>query len=116
LNLVCAFIEATAWAYLACAVYTFLGKPVLVSRDTRLQGAVYLGLFAVLLYVSQNLGIRILNTILGIFYVFSTVASFIGLQRWAAYWKDDPEEGSAAGQIGMAYWDLALAVAFLSIV
>jgi len=112
-----AFIEATAFAYLACAVYKALGKPPLVGIDTRLQGAFYLGLFAILLYVSYNPGIWILNVLLGVFYGFGAVGSFIGYpQRWAAYWKDDPEEGSAAGQIGMAFWDLVLAVAFLSLV
>jgi len=116
MNLVCAFIFATAFAYLACAVYTVLGKPALVGWDKRLQGVFYLGLFAFLLYVSQNPGIWILNLILGIFYAFGTVASFIGLQRWAAYWKDDPEKGSAVLQIGMSLWDLVLAVAFLSLI
>ena len=117
MNLVCAFIFATAWAYLACAVYTALGKPPMVDVDTRIQGVFYLFAFAVILYVYYNPGVWILNILLGIFYGFSAAGSFIGYpQRWAAYWKDDPEEGSAAGQIGMAYWDLALAVAFLSLV
>lgn len=114
LKLICAFIEATAWAYLACAVYMVLGKPALVGIDTRLQGAFYLFLFAVLLYVSHNPGIWILNKGLGIFYAFGAVGSFIGYpQVWMAYWKKDPEKGSDAAQIGMANWDLPLAVAFL---
>lgn len=117
MNLVCAFIEATAWAYLACAVYTLLGKPALVGIDTRLQSAFYLFLFAVLLYVSHNPGIWILNKVLGIFYAFGAVGSFIGYpQVWAAYWRESPEEGSNAGQIFMSAWDLVLAVAFLSLV
>ncbi len=114
MNLVCAFIEATAWAYLACAVYMLLGKPALVGIDTRLQGAFYLGLFAIFLYISYNPGIWILNLILGVFYSFATVASFTGIQKWMAYWKDDPSKGSGALQIGMSFWDLALAVYFLS--
>jgi len=113
MNLICAFIFATAWAYLACAVYTALGKPPLVGIDTRLQGIFYLILFTILLYVSYNPGIRLLNLILGVFYSFATVASFTGIQKWMAYWKDDPKKGSGALQIGMTYWDLALAVDFL---
>ncbi len=116
LNLVSAFIFATAWAYLACAVYTALGRPPLVGIDTRLQTAFYLCAFAVFLYVSYNPSVWILNLFLGVCYSFACVASFIGLQRWAAYWKDDPEAGSAAGQIEMAFWDLVLAVVFLSLV
>ena len=114
MNLVLAFIFATAWAYLACAVYTVLGKPPLVGIDTRLQGVFYLLAFSVLFYVSQNPGIWILNKALGIFYAFATVASFTGIQKWATYWKDDPSKGSGALQIGMSFWDLALAVYFLS--
>ena len=117
MNLVCAFIAATAWAYLACAFYTALGKPPLVGVDVRLQTAFYICAFGVFLYVSYNPGVWILNLLLGAVYGFGALGSFIGYpQRWAAYWKEDPEEGSAAGQIGMAFWDLALAGAFLSLV
>ena len=113
MNLVSSFKLATAFAYLAATFYTVLGKPAMVDVPTRLQGAFYFGLFAVLIYVSYNPGIRLLNLILGVFYSFATVASFTGLQRWMAYWKDDPKKGSGVLQIGMAIWDLRLAVAFL---
>lgn len=115
MNLDSAFTLATAFSYLAAAVYAALGKPAMVDFPTRLQGAFYFGLFVVLLYVSYNPGIWILNLILGVFYSFATVASFTGLQKWMAYWKDDPKKGSGALQVGMAYWDLALAVDFLYI-
>jgi len=117
MNLVCAFIAATALAYLACAVYTALGKPPMVEVDVRVQMVFYLFAFAVFLYVSYNPRVRILNCILGVFYGFGAVGSFIGYpQRWSAYWKDDPEGGNAAGQTFMSAWDLALAVIFLSLV
>jgi len=117
MNLVCAFIAATALAYLACAIYTALGKPPLVGIDNRLQGVFYLCAFAVFLYVYYNPSVWILNVLLGVFYGFGALGSFIGYpQRWAAYWKDNPEDGSASGQIGMSLWDLALAVVFLSLV
>lgn len=112
-----AFIFATAWAYLICAIYASIGKPPLVDIDTRLQTAFYLCAFGVFIYISYNLGTWIMNLILGIFYSFGAMGSFIGYpQKWAAYWKSKPEEGSDAGQVGMALWDLALAVAFLSLV
>ncbi len=112
MNLVSAFIVATAFAYLAAVIYVALGKPAMVDVPTRLQGAFFLILFAVLLYVYNNPSIWILNGLLGVFYSFATVASFTGIQKWMAYWKDDPKKGSGALQIGMAYWDLALAVSF----
>ncbi len=115
--LVRAFIFATAWAYLACAFYTILGKPPMVGVAIRIQLAIYLCAFVVFLYVSYYPYIMILNLLLGVLYGFAAIGSFIGFpQRWSAYWKNNPEEGSDAGQIGMAIWDLALAVAFLSLV
>ena len=117
MRLVLAFIFATAWAYLACAVYTMMGRPPLIGIDRLSQMMFYLGAFGVFLYVSYNPGIWILNLLLGALYSLFAVGSFIGYpQRWAAYWKDDPEDGSDAGQIGMACWDLAVAVAFLSLI
>jgi len=113
MKLVCAFIAATALTYLACAIYTALGRPPLVGIDDRTQGVFYLCASAVFLYVYYNPGVWILNLILGFFYGFATVASFTGLQRWMAYWKPNPAEGSGTAQIGMALWDLTLAVAFL---
>lgn len=115
--LIRAFIFSTAWAYLACAFYALLRRPPLVDIDTRLQIAFYLCAFGVFLYVSYNQDVWVLNLLLGVLYGFFAVGSFIGYpQRWATYWKTDPAEGSDAGQIGMAFWDLALAVAFISLI
>ena len=117
LRLVLAFIFATAWAYLACVVYTVLGRPALIGIDIRIQTAFYLGAFGVFLYVFYNPNIWVLNQLLGGLYGIFAMGSFIGYpQRWAAYWKNDPKEGCGAGQIGMAFWDLVLAVAFLSLI
>ena len=117
MNLVLAFISATAWAYLACAIYTMMGRPPLIGIDRWSQTAFYLCAFGVFLYVSYNPGIYILNLLLGVLYGFFAVGSFIGFpQKWAAYWRNDPAKGSDAAQIGMAFWDLAVAVAFLSLI
>lgn len=117
MKLVSAFIVATALTYLASAIYAVLGRPPLIDINVRFQIVFYLCAFAVFVYVHDNPGVWILNMLLGVFYAFGTVASFIGYpQMWAAYWKDNPKEGSAAGQIGMALYDLVLAVVFLSLV
>jgi len=117
MSLVRTFIFATAWAYLACAFYTKLGKPPMIDVAIQVQVAFYLCAFGVFLYVSYYPYIMTLNLLLGVLYGFGAMGSFIGFpQRWSAYWRDDPEKGSAAGQIGMALWDLALAIAFLSLV
>ena len=115
--LIRAFIFATAWAYLACAFYTMLGRSPLVDVAIRIQMVFYLCAFGVFIYVVYNSGIWILNLLLGVLYGFAAMGSFIGFpQRWATYWKTDSDAGSGAAQIGMALWDLALAVAFLSLV
>ena len=117
LRLVLAFIFATAWAYLACVVYTVLGRPALIGIDIRIQTAFYLGAFGLFLYVFYNPNIWVLNQLLGGLYGILSMGSFIGYpQRWAVYWRNDSEEGCGAGQIGMAFWDLVLAVAFLSLI
>ena len=110
-----AFLMATAFAYLACLVYTWMGKPPLIGVSDRVQMVFYLLAFIVFIFVSTSPSIPWLNNCLGILYSFGAVGSFIGFpQRWAAYWKDNPEEGSpeegsAAGQMGMAAWDLMIA-------
>jgi len=117
LNLVLAFIFATAWAYLACAVYTAIGRSPLVDIDTWLQAFFYLCCFGIFIYVAYNPGIWLLNLLLGILYCFLAMGSFIGYpQRWSSYWKPNSAESSSAAQIGMALWDLALAVAFISLI
>ena len=117
MKLINAFILATAWAYLACAIFTILGKPPLVNVSTRLQLIFYLGAFSVFSYVSVVPANRFLNLFLGGLYGFAAMGSFIGWpQKWCAYWKLSPEEGSAPQQVMMATWDLAVAVAFLSLI
>lgn len=111
--LVQAFLLATAWCYLAAAFYTMLGKPAMVDIDKRIQISFYFFAFFALLFISYLPSIKILNHILGIIYGFGAVGSFIGWpQKWMAYWTLNPKLGSDAGQIGMAFWDLALSTSF----
>ena len=113
MSLVEAFLLATSAAYLACFIYTAMGWPPLIGMGKRVQMVFYWIAFLIFVFVSWNTRVFALNFILGVFYGFAAMGSFIGWpQRWAAYWKDNPEEGSDAGQIGMALWDLALSVCF----
>lgn len=113
MQLINAFLGATAFAYLACFIYTIMGKPPLVGVSDITQMAFYGIAFVVFSFVSLNPGIIELNLFLGVCYSFACVGSFIGWpQRWKAYWTSAPNMGSAAGQIGMAVWDLAIAVCF----
>jgi len=115
MQLINAFLLATAFAYLACFVYTVMGKPALVGVSNSVQMVFYLIAFAVFLFVSRNSGITALNLFLGVAYSFACVGSFIGFpQKWKAYWTSAPNMGSAAGQIGMAAWDLAIAICFFT--
>ena len=117
MNYIDAFLTATAYAYLACAVYTLLGKPALRDMSENSQLVFYLAAFCVFLSVPSMSLPSIVYHVLGVFYGFAALGSFIGYpQRWVAYWLPDPMVGSAAGQIGMAMWDLAISVACLMLV
>lgn len=112
MNLIEAFLNATAFAYLAASLYAFLGRPALDGIQANRQGIIYL-LPSTIIYLSTKIEISIVYFILGIIYSFATIGSFIGFpQKWMAYWKKDPNEGSDIGQIGMSFWDLALAITF----
>lgn len=112
MKLIEAFLNATAFAYLASSLYAFLNRPALDGMQYNRQGVIYGILFGAI-YLSMKVEISIIYFILGIFYSFATVSSFIGWpQKWMAYWKTEPHEGSDTAQIGMAAWDLALSVSF----
>ena len=112
MNLIEAFLNATAFAYLAAALYSFLGRPALDNIEFAIQGIIYSILFGAI-HISMKIEISIFYFLLAIFYSFATVSSFIGWpQKWMAYWKKDPHEGSDTAQIGMAAWDLALSISF----
>ena len=111
-----ALFTATGFAYLALAIFTFIGKDALVGIHRNIEIIFYLGAFMVFMYVANNPPIRNLNFFLGAFYGVGAIGSFIGYpQRWKAYWKSAPQVGSDAGQIGMALWDLSLSIAFFSL-
>jgi len=105
------FLLATAMAYLGCLVFTLRGKPPMVSIKPWLQGLFYV--FAFMIFTAAGLDVfpQYVYAVLGVVYGIASVGSFIGYpQIWAAYWKEHPYQGSDAGQIGMAFWDLAIAV------
>lgn len=111
-----AFLLATAFAYLACIVYTIQGKPPLVGVSEEVQMAFYLIAFGVLTFATMYTFPSWLNLVLGVVYSFGCAGSFIGWpQRWKAYWTFTPDLGSAAQQVMMAMWDLALAVCFFTL-
>ena len=110
MNLIDAFLTATAFVYLVAALYSYFGRPALDNILAVQQGFVYVGLFCLIVL---SLKYSVLNFPLGVLYCLSTGSSFIGWpQKWMSYWKADPHEGSGAQQVGMAAWDLLLAVAF----
>lgn len=114
--LINAFLLATAFAYLACFVYTVMGKPALVGVSNSIQAAFYGVAFGVFIFASISPLPNWLNFLLGIVYSFGAIGSFIGWpQKWKAYWTSAPNMGSAAGQIGMSAWDLLLAVCFFTL-
>ncbi len=115
MQLINAFLLATAFAYLACFVYTVMGKPPLIGVSDQVQVAFYGFAFGVFIVSSMIPLVNWLNFLLGVLYSFACVASFTGVQKWKAYWTSAPNMGSAAGQIGMAFWDLALAICFFTL-
>ena len=117
MNCINAFLAATAYAYLACAVYTILDRPALRGISKVNQLIFYLVAFCVFMLVSAVPCPPVAYYALGVLYSFASLGSFIGYpQRWMAYWIPDPMKGSAAGQIGMAAWDLAIAVTCFTLV
>ncbi len=109
-----AFLHATAAAYIAAALYSLLGKPAQQDIPPQIQFFIYIGLGALLILATGGTLPPLAVGVLGWFYGFLSVATFIGWpQKWYAYWKNKPEEGSAAGQIAMGVWDLAIATALI---
>ncbi len=109
-----AFLLATAAAYLAAALFSLLGKPPQQDVPPQIQFFIYIGLGSLLVLSVGGTLPPLFVTALGVLYGFLSVASFLGLQKWYAYWKPDPGFGSAAGQIAMGVWDLALATVLIS--
>ena len=111
MNAIDAFLKATAWAYFGCALLTILGRPPLAFIRADLQGVIYALFFITLMLSSIDILPQYVYSFLGAVYGIVAVVSFLGWpQVWMAYWTGAPEKGSAAGQIGMAFWDLAIAV------
>ncbi len=108
-----AFLLATAATYLAAALFALLGKPAQQDIPPRIQAAIYIALGSLLTMAVLKTLPPLAVGALGGLYGFLSVASFLGLQKWYTYWKPKPEEGDAAAQIGMGFWDLALATALI---
>ena len=116
MELVASFLLATSFAYLVAALFALNGRPALVSPSDNIQVVFYLVLGVIIFYVALFPVNIILKVVLGVFYSFSAVSSFMGYpQIWRAYWKSAPDTSSGAQAVGMALWDLALAVAFFYI-
>ena len=99
---------------MAAALYSLLGHPAQQDIPPRIQAAIYLALGSLLTMVVLKTLPPLLTGALGVLYGFLSVASFIGWpQKWYAYWKPNPEDGSAAGQIAMGFWDLALSATLI---
>jgi len=110
---VTSFLLATSFAYLAASIFSLKGKPALVGFNKNAQAVFYLVLGGIVFYVALFPVHELWKIALGMFYSFSTVSSFIGYpQIWRAYWKSAPDTSSGSQAVGMALWDLALAVAF----
>ena len=110
MNLIDSFLLATAFIYLVAALYAFMGRPALDDVPASRQGIIYVCLFSLIVL---SLKVPSINLIMGFIYCFSSGSSFIGWpQKWMSYWKAEPHDGSGAQQVGMAAWDLLLAVAF----
>ena len=111
MSLVEAFLFATAAAYMAAALFSLLGKPPQQDIPPSIQSAIYIVLGSALIASVTRLFSPLTLLAFASFYGFLSVSSFIGWpQKWYAYWKDTPEDGSAAGQIAMGFWDLAVSV------
>jgi len=118
-----AFLLATSSAYLSAYVLcmlkkTSLAKPATFSyRTFRVLQAIFFIIMAIVNGLAGTITFpRLVYQVLGLFYGFACVASFIGVSKWMAYWKKDPWMGSDAGQIGMALWDLVLSVVYFYLV
>ena len=110
MNLLDAFILASAVSYLACTFYCVLDRPAIDNVSKENQGVGYFAAFGVIIL---SLRFSVLNLPLGFLYCFAAVGSFLGWpQKWMSYWMQDPKKGSGAQQVGMAAWDLLLAIAF----
>ena len=99
---------------MAAALYSLLGHPAQQGIHPYLQATIYILLGTLLTLTAMDTLPPLMVGALGWLYGFLCVASFIGWpQKWYAYWKPHPEEGDAAAQIGMGFWDLALATALI---
>jgi len=111
MNVVDAFLMATGWAYLGCLILTIFEKPPMANFKKRHQGLFYIFACTIFIAASRDIFPQYVYFLLGIVWSFATVGSFIGWpQAWMAYRPSPPEQGSAPGQIGMAFWEPAIAV------
>ena len=116
MNLINAFLVSTAFCYFFAFVMVWMGYPALNGPSKLEQSMLYLVSFSAILIVAFYPDVIWLNFLLGLFYCFATGGSFIGYpQVWNAYWTSNPGGGSAIAQVGMAFWNLALATIFFSL-
>ena len=102
-----AFIYASSFSYLAAALATLIGYPVMDSRLLPLYLQVGFYLVAFLLLLTSRV-LSSMKWVVAGFYGMAAMLSFSGLQPWICYAGDLYLLGPI-----MAGWDLALAVALL---
>ncbi len=102
---------------MAAAFFSLLGKPPQQDLHPYIQACIYIILGSLLTMTAISTLPSLLIGALGGLYGLLSVATFIGWpQKWYSYWKNTPEDGSAAGQIAMGFWDLAIATALLYLI
>ncbi len=98
-------IYTTSFSYLGAAVVTLMGLPVQDNVSPLGQTLIYAALFVALL---TSLKYSLLRLPLAALYGVLAGLSFSGIQTWINYAGDSSILG-----LGMAAWDIALAIALL---
>ena len=102
-----AFIYVSAASYLGAAAVTVAGFPPMAGISALAQGVSYI---AAAILLSYYIDTPVYGTLLAAIYGVLAMLSFSGVQQWINY-------NGASDYLGvaMALWDLALAVAILTV-
>jgi hypothetical protein len=100
-----ALIFTTSFSYLGAIVATLMGLPLQDNINPYAQAIIYIAMFVVLLLSLKH---PLLRLPLAAFYGVMATLSFSGIQKWIHYAGDSSILG-----LGMAAWDMALAIALL---
>jgi len=75
MDIAIAFLKATAFAYVSCAIFTLLGKPVMARSKKMQQFFYYVFASAIIYYVTINPEVKVLNFFLGTLYSLTTIST-----------------------------------------